>query len=76
MTDDEIKAEIQRQRQQVANAAKEAREESKLPRWCLAAIAARAYEDGHANGQQEVDNLEIGLIDDFEAAMEKEQKSS
>ena len=72
ITDKEIKDENERQRQATADAAKKAREESKLPKWCLSAIAMRAYEDGHSAGQQEVDDIEMGMISDFEIEMRKE----
>jgi len=72
MTEDEIKEENERQRQATADAAKDARENSKLPKWCLSAISYRAYEDGHSVGQQEVDGIEMGMIGDFETAMKKE----
>ena len=71
MSEQEIQEENRRQRQADALAVKEAREGSKLPDWCLSAISMRAYEEGHSAGQQECDNIEIGLIHEFEEAMSK-----
>ena len=75
MTEQEITDYKELSRQQSADRAKSAREESILPKWCLAAIANRAYEDGHSAGQQEVDGIESGMIGDFEEYMRKEQKT-
>lgn len=72
MTEDEVKAENERQKLESAANAKEIRENSTLPKWCLSAIAMNAYEDGHSAGQQEVDGIEASMIHDFEEAMKKE----
>lgn len=72
MTVDEIKDEQERQKRESAENAKEIRENSTLPKWCLSAISLRAYEDGHSSGQQEVDGIEVSMIYDFEQAMKKE----
>ncbi len=72
MTDQEMKEENLRRHQVTADRAKRTREESKLPKWCLSAISLIAWENGHSAGRQEVDNIEMAMISDFEIAMRKE----
>ena len=76
MTVQEIKDEQEKQRKALQETVIECRKNSKLPKWCLNAIGLRADADGHSAGQQEVNNIELGMIGDFEEAFEKRQKSS
>lgn len=46
-------------------------EHTPLPKWIISAITYRAYEDGHAYGEDEVNGKILGLLNDFEEAYKK-----
>jgi len=76
VTKEQREAESKKQSAEVAAAAKEARENSILPPWCLRAINYEAYESGHSAGQSECDSIELGLIGAFETALREYQEKA
>jgi hypothetical protein len=69
------KEQWEKQKVEYARQAKEAVDNTTLPKWLVSWIQYKAYEDGHSAGQSEVDMLTFSMIHEAEDFQKKNESS-